>query len=576
MRGRYRPFQQRIVWILLMALVWSGATPLADARLRRRATTGRPSPSRPHRVRASEADDSERGGAKADSFERWTQRAIRAEAALGEHWSVDIEDLDSTETLFQYQSARRLAPASNRKLITMGLALETLGPDYHFQTEFGLSVRPEPGSSHYHGDLILRANGDPSLTEPFLKGNRNPSEIFHTWAQALHKLGVAYVHGDLVIDASAFGGDQNTYPESWSPTHRNYSYASIPAALTMDQNLLKVSVFPSRPGLPGRVSVFPSIEGLSVVNHTRTFSRGQNGVSAIFAEDATTLMLNGSLSMRGGEEVATVPLPHPLQYIGQLLRQSLEDAGIRQTGELKIKTVRVAGDTPTAPLAERIGIHESPPLSQLLLVMMRQSNNFLAEQLWRASAAKATGLGDVPNARQVELEWYKRHGLSWIEPGWDGSGLSLKDQFAATELVRLMRYLYHTANRNLILYVLPTSGRSGTLRHRSPGSIGARVTAKTGTLSGVSSLTGFIRDREGNPRLVFSMIGNAHESTHGRLSGRINELLCLAVNRLDADIDAGRRPRSLPRESYSTVPINPALDTLSEGSFDSVGGEPSE
>jgi hypothetical protein len=50
----------------------------------------------------------------------------------------------------------------------------------------------------------------------------------------------------------------------------------------------------------------------------------------------------------------------------------------------------------------------------------------------------------------------------------------------------------------------------------------------------------------------------------------------MAVNRLDADIDAGRRPRSLPRESYSTVPINPALESLSEGSFDSVGGEPSE
>lgn len=560
----------RLVLLALIACLVA-ASPLEAHARRSRLRFGRSRPSHERVVKDSDSSDNEKSSGSGQTFAGWASRIARIEAGGSEKWTVCIEDLESSTTIFEYHSERRLVPASNRKLITMGMALELLGPDYHFQTEFGLSAPPEPGHSHYHGDLILKSNGDPSMTDPFIKGGRNPADIFRGWVQVLSGEGIAYIHGNLVIDASAFGDDQNTYPEFWSPSHKNYSYAPVPSALTLCQNLLRVSVFPgSRSGAAGRVSIFPSQEGIEVINNTRTSSRG-GGLTATFGDNMATLVLSGSVR-RGGEEVATIPLPHPLQYIALVLGQTLADAGIRQTGEVLIKTHSDAQSV-AAPLAQRLGLHESPPLAQILLLMMRQSNNFLAEQLWHAAAARAKGRGDTATARQVELDWYRRHNLSWIEPGYDGSGLSRKDAIAASELVSLIKYYNTTAYHDLILQVLPTTGRSGTLRHRAPGNLYGRITAKTGTLAGVSSLTGFIRDRQGNPRLAFSAIGNAAGQTHGRLAGRINELMTIAVSQLDREIAAGKRPAMTPGE-HSRIDNTPDLggsdttnpDQTSEGS----------
>jgi D-alanyl-D-alanine carboxypeptidase/D-alanyl-D-alanine-endopeptidase (penicillin-binding protein 4) len=128
--------------------------------------------------------------------------------------------------------------------------------------------------------------------------------------------------------------------------------------------------------------------------------------------------------------------------------------------------------------------------------------------------------------------------LNWIEAGWDGSGLSRQTTLSARELTLIMRYVHRSAYRDVLVDALPISGRQGTLRNRSFTPRGGRVQAKTGTLAGVSSLTGYIRDKSGEPRLVFAVIGNAPGDTDGRLAMRINELMKLLIE----DLDAGRLP----------------------------------
>jgi len=107
--------------------------------------------------------------------------------------------------------------------------------------------------------------------------------------------------------------------------------------------------------------------------------------------------------------------------------------------------------------------------------------------------------------------------------------------------------------------VLPIDGEQGTLRNRSFSRGGGRVRAKTGTLAGVSSLTGFIFDKNGQPRLIFSMIGNSPGNTSGRLASRINELTRLLIAGLDNDSLPGPVQVEQPAP---TAPVNPVLPDL--------------
>ncbi len=505
--------------LLICTMVWGGQPAYAKKK------TSRSSSSNKHSSATAKV-------AQRDGLESWTARVRAAEERLGEQWTVSIQDLDSTQTIYEYQSSRRLTPASNRKLITYSMAVEKLGPDYKFRTEFGLDAPFDPKRAHYYGNVILRSNGDPSLAPPFYK-QQNPGDLFEQWARDLAAKGVAYVHGDLVIDASAFGEDQGRYPDAWDISHRNYSYAPVPSALAISQNMLRISVRPAKAGQAANVSLAPFDGGITLDNKAITRSGKAGGIAAAFDQTTNNLTVSGSVRSQQGEEVVQLPLPQPLTYVSAMMKSALVKAGVSLLGKVIVQTTRPPGIDPP-PIKELVGLHESPPLNDLLVVMMHQSDNFLAEQIWHATAARVAGMGDTARARQMEQEWYADHQLPWIEPGWDGSGLSRKDKISSAELVQVIRFMYHSVYKDYLLGALPVSGRSGTLRHRSFGGTDGRVAAKTGTLSGAASLTGFIKDKQGRPRLVFSAIGNAGGETNGRLSMRINQLLEIAIDQLDS------------------------------------------
>ena len=172
-------------------------------------------------------------------------------------------------------------------------------------------------------------------------------------------------------------------------------------------------------------------------------------------------------------------------------------------------------------------------MPELLKVMMEDSDNFFAEQFWRAAAHRATGLGTVDAARRTEQEWLNRHGIPWVEPGYDGSGLTRLNQISAAGQVAVLKALFESPYGAYLFHSLPASGRSGTLKRRDFDAARGRVLAKTGTLTGVSALSGFILDDQERPRWIFSMIGNAPRGTKGRLTVRQNQIMKLLIQKLD-------------------------------------------
>lgn len=467
------------------------------------------------------------------STSQWIERIERAGRTSGEQWTVLVKDLNSGRTILEHHPDLRLVPASNRKIITSALALERFGPEYKFSTELGLTQGLRTSDGQITSSLVLRSEGDPTLSQEFLR-NQNPADVLRSWVAHLETLGLKHIQGTLYIDASAFGTEQQTFPAVWDPVNRNQSFAAIPSALALGGNVIRVSARPSSTiGNSGRVSLFPSSTGISLVNLTRTVGGRADGLEARFSANGRELHVSGRLGSRAGTQVVEVPVARPLDYVREILIEALADEHVEVKGGVKILTdPREAG---ALRIVRSIARHDSPPLPELLGKMMKQSDNFLAEQIWRATAHRASGSGTLEAARRNEQLWLAKHGLPRIEPGYDGSGLSRMNRISAAEQVGVLQSIFDSPYGPYLLHSLPVSGRSGTLRGRSFGGAPGRVFAKTGTLSGVGSLSGFITDKAGRPRWVFSMIGNARHNTNGGLTLRQNQIMKLLLRKLDGE-----------------------------------------
>lgn len=486
----------------------------------------------------------------------WATEVSKAEDKESQHWSVLVKDLNTGEVIFNHNANDRLVPASNRKLLVFALAMDKLGPEFRFRTELGYTGKLDRATGTVNGTLVLRSNGDPTMESRYLN-EKNPAAVLRGWIDGMVKSGIKKIDGDCIIDASAFGPEQDSYPDAWDDSHRNYSYAMLPSAIAFNQNLLHVMVRPSdSSGTPGRPKFFPSDDGIAVDNDTRTVGGGAEGLDARFSPDGRTLRLSGRIGSEVGAHAVNVPLATPVQIVRAITEYALKDEGLRITGKVKIIT-----DPARARELGTLNIqawHESIPLVELLRIMLRNSDNFIAEQVWHATAFRALGDGSTLSARKLEQTWYAEHKLPWIEPGYDGCGLSRKNGIAAAEEVAVLESVYTSPYQKYLLDCLPASGRSGTLRGRSMGGDPGRILAKTGTLSGVMALAGFIRDAKGKPRWVFSMLSNAPKNTNGALVVRADQFVKILLDLMDS----GEKPVLSPPILMTDKKYRPGTKTL--------------
>jgi D-alanyl-D-alanine carboxypeptidase/D-alanyl-D-alanine-endopeptidase (penicillin-binding protein 4) len=180
---------------------------------------------------------------------------------------------------------------------------------------------------------------------------------------------------------------------------------------------------------------------------------------------------------------------------------------------------------------------ESPPLAQLVKETNRESNNLYAEVLLRL-LGKATGKMPVPqeDTGEIGLQELKtaltKLGVnpnSYILA--DGSGLSRHNLISPEALVQTLRLMANSPAASIYRASLPVAGESGTLKNRFNGTPNRVILqAKTGTLSGVSALSGYIEVANYEP-LVFSIIVNQSDLSPAKLRSATDEIVLL-LNRL--------------------------------------------
>ena len=396
--------------------------------------------------------------------------------------AVRVISLPDGNVLFDKNSSKPIVPASVQKLTTTAAALHYLGPDYRFKT--GIYHTGVRDGAVIKGDLYIKGGGDPKLV---------PEQVWLI-AQQLKRMGIKKVEGALVADNSFF--DKHKIAPSWSKAPTQRAYDARLGALSVNFNTIAVSVYPgATAGAPVIVGLMPDIGYIQTINGTATISRGKNSVRVWreTKESGIYVFLKGKLRKSSEGSTFHLNVEDPTRFAGETFFSYFKRAGIDIKGKIRI------GETPEN--AQLIYEHESEPLSIILRGLNRYSNNFMAEQIAKTIAAeKGTAPGSHNIAMKLIHQFLEASGVATAGVELvDASGLSRQNRMTAvaiTDLLKSMRNRFDIGPD--FIASLGIMGVDGSVKKRlrsAPPGIPAR--AKTGSLSKISSLAGYVEGKEG-------------------------------------------------------------------------------
>jgi len=430
-------------------------------------------------------------------------RILDAEAFRNASWGVRIVDLSSGDIIYQHNARRSFVPASNAKLYTTLSALEQLGPDFRYQTLLYATGPVTDGI--LHGNLVVRGSGDPVIGGRF--NNDDRTATFRAWADSIKNAGITQIQGDIIGDDDIF--DDQPLGNGWSWDDEPYWYSAEISGLSYNDNCIDVSIQGQKNGMPGIVSWEPSqTDYVRVVNRTVTSSAGSSLKEGYARTAGTNTLVLSSMVPEGQVDTESLTISNPTLYFTHVLRETLLHEGIAILGN----AVDV-DDVPIKPTYDNVGFrrlatHASPPLTDIVAVINKESQNLYAEQLLKTIAAEAPTDDErlVPGSAEMgiaaEMATFVRAGIDTSRIQLiDGSGLSRMNLVTAEMTGQILDYAWNHPNprvREAFFDSLPVGGTDGTLENRlsDPKLIG-RVHAKTGTVSNVSTLSGYVRSDSG-------------------------------------------------------------------------------
>jgi D-alanyl-D-alanine carboxypeptidase/D-alanyl-D-alanine-endopeptidase (penicillin-binding protein 4) len=274
------------------------------------------------------------------------------------------------------------------------------------------------------------------------------------------------------------------------------------AGLSFNDNCVLVRVWPGGKGGQARVELVPPAPLLEVENTARTVasSRGQ---FVHIGRRGDTLEVRGKIWYGSGPVETWVTVPDPVAYFGAAVRDAFSREGVELAGRL-VPVERLPG-----PLWRRVAVHRSD-LLEAVRVTNKRSQNFYAESLLKVLAAERCATGTWANGVREVGDFLASIGVP--RDGFtmsDGSGMSRGNRFTPRQVTSLLRHMYgHPAGAEFV-QSMPYGGEDmGSWKKRlADPPYAGNVYAKTGTLDGVSALSGYARALSGKT-YAFSILCN--------------------------------------------------------------------
>jgi D-alanyl-D-alanine carboxypeptidase/D-alanyl-D-alanine-endopeptidase (penicillin-binding protein 4) len=416
----------------------------------------------------------------------------------GGKFGVMIVSLTRGDTLFAQNVGEMMQPASTMKLFSTAVALDRFGPEHSFSTDVLRDGAIGPDGT-VQGNLYLRADGDPSMSARFFK---DPNLPMATLARSVAAAGVKKVTGDLVFDASAF--DDRRIPEGWKTKYLGAAYAARVSALSLNENLVWVVVSPV--GKVAQVTLEPVTTTIPLRSTVRVVGGRRGRISARRAADGG-IDVSGSIGSLSGPLRYSLVVDDPALFTAGALQGALRNVGVTVSGKVR------AARTPAT--ATKVASFASPPLSQIVSEMNRESINIVAELLFRdagrAAAPDGMSSADIGLANLRDFLGKKVGADPQAIRVFDGSGLSTLDYVTPRTMIQLLSYAHRGPWSSAFHGSLPVAGESELLRRRMRGTPAeGNLHAKTGTTDTVIGLGGYVTAKDGEI-VAFSFIYNGKD-----------------------------------------------------------------
>jgi D-alanyl-D-alanine carboxypeptidase/D-alanyl-D-alanine-endopeptidase (penicillin-binding protein 4) len=417
-------------------------------------------------------------------------------------WGIVVHSLDRNERVFELNPHMLLVPGSATKLISVASAAAAVGWDFTFETSVRATAPIVDGT--LRGDLLLVGSGDPSI-------DGRAGQPLSTGIDALRALGLRRVDGRVIGDDDAV---EEPRPQlAWAWDDLGYQTGALFGALNLHENRMVVTVSPgASPDLFATISVEPSAVTRALRN--RVITGAPSSTQMLWPEQRPGepyLTIAGSIPVGAPSAQLTVSVGNPTSSFAATFRGALIDGGVEVNGEAyDVDEVAVSPDW---KYSESLYTYRSPTLAVIAQPLLKESINLYGEAALRLNAAS----GALPT-NDAALDGLRTRLTAWGIPpeAWqivDGSGLSRRNAVAPEVFVAVLQRMYDPSGTSPWMTGLPVAGRDGTLAGRMKGTPAENnVRAKTGTMSNIRTLAGYVRTRDGEA-MAFAIMANSFEGS---------------------------------------------------------------
>ena len=407
--------------------------------------------------------------------------------------SVAVVDLNSGRLVVSLNPDTPRSPASTIKVVTTFAALDLLGPAYTWHTR--ALIRGELKEGALEGDLVLQGGGDPYMT----------LERWWSFAQALRARGLKAIHGDILIDDTAFSLPPEDPGEFDGRPNRPYNV--VPDALMVNFQSIEFRVVPDTESRRVEVLAYPAPANLTIENHVR-FAAGRCGGASgridfkVASGSWDKVVFSGALSPHCAERSFTRVLLQPATYAFGTFLELWSELGGEFSGALRVQA---------APAdAEPLLSFDSLSLGEIVRLTNKYSSNLMARQLLLTVGAEHSGNpATVEKGAAAIDDWSRESGMDLQGMEIDnGSGLSRSTRISALQMAQVLSFAYRSRYAPEFLASLPLAGIDGTLRSRMKSTPQGAVRLKTGHIDGVSAVAGYVTTAAGKSYVLVSIVNN--------------------------------------------------------------------
>ena len=446
---------------------------------------------------------------------RKVDETIEGSEFASARWGVYVMSLKDGRVIYSRDGQSPFTPASNMKVYTTAVALDTLGADYRWRTSVYADKEPDARGT-IDGDLTLYGRGAPDLSS---EAKKETPDALARLADDLYKRGVRRVRGHVVGDESYFRGEP--LGDGWLWNDVQWYFGAEVSALTVNDNEATVTITPGKPDEKASVKVENDGGFFQLTNDANTGARGSSltiGVTRGLSDN--NLRVWGDFPATGRSYSVRISVHNPALWAARLFREELRAKGITVEGETKSRDARVSSDERFDPSrAVELASLTSKPLGEIVRATNKYSINLNAELILRTLGRERREAAPDPDPVKMRIRGDDEAGLAFIRQ-WlerkqiqttglslhDGSGLSRLDIVTPEATARLHAAMTASSAAKIFRDSLPVAGRDGTLAGRL-GVTGGRIQAKTGTLTYNNSLSGYLLAADDEP-YAFAIICN--------------------------------------------------------------------